>query len=311
MPHYLRVKDERGPISGHEGSRHRASIAGNMKRIYGLPARFGPLLILVAFSLVMVNAANALAQTHLRTRGVTVSPPPQAEARHALIIGNANYKFAPLKNPANDARAVAQALKAVGFDVTLKTDASWREMRRSIIDFGSQLKRGGIGLFYYAGHAVQIQGANYLIPIGAAIDSEEHVPAESISLELVMAHVGGAHNRLNIVILDACRNNPFGTSFRSVKGGLAQTSAPPGTYIAYATAPGQVAIDGRGKNSVFTESLVRWLTSPGLRIEDVFKRIRIRVFAVSAGRQMPWTSSSITSDFYFVPQSGELTRLSR
>lgn len=257
---------------------------------------------ILALVLATAHATNGLAQT--KTRGVSISPALNAETRSALVIGNAGYKFSALKNPSNDARAIAKSLERMGFDVDLKVDASWREMRRSIISFGQNLRRGGIGLFYYAGHAVQIQGANYLIPIGAAIEAEEHVPAESIPLELVMAHVGGAHNRMNIVILDACRNNPFGASFRSVKRGLAQTSAPPGTYIAYATAPGQVAIDGRGNNSVFTESLVRWMASPGLRIEDVFKRVRTRVFAVSAGRQMPWTSSSITSDFYFVGKPG-------
>lgn len=247
-------------------------------------------------------SAPAVAQVKPKTRGVMVAPPLGPERRVALVIGNANYQYSPLRNPANDARAMAGALRGLGFQVILKVNASWQQMRRSIIDFGQRLGDGGIGLFYYAGHGVQIQGSNYLIPVGAAIQHEDHVTVEGIPLNNVLARMGGAQNKMNIVILDACRNNPFAGSFRSPTHGLAQTSAPPGTYIAYATAPGDVAIDGRGRNSVFTESLTRWMSKPGLRIEDVFKRVRTRVYAVSAGRQVPWTSSSITSDFYFVPK---------
>ena len=262
-----------------------------------------PLLALISLSLgSAVTPAVAQQIERPKTRGVMVSPPLGPERRVALVIGNADYRYSPLRNPSNDARAMAGALQGLGFQVILKVNASWQQMRRAIIDFGQRLKDGGVGLFYYAGHGVQIQGSNYLIPVGAAIEHEDHVTVEGIPLNQVLARMAGAQNKMNIVILDACRNNPFASSFRSPTHGLAQTSAPPGTYIAYATAPGDVAIDGRGRNSVFTESLTRWMSTPGLRIEDVFKRVRTRVYAVSAGRQVPWTSSSITSDFYFVPK---------
>lgn len=259
-------------------------------------------LFLVAVGVAACGQGIQAQTTAAKMRGVMVSPPLGPERRVALVVGNSDYRQAPLRNAANDADAVAGALRDLGFQVSLELNASWQQMRRAIVDFGSRLNDGGVGLFYFAGHGVQVGGANYLIPIGAAIEAEDHVAVEGVPLDHVLARMGGAGNAMNIVILDACRNNPFASSFRSPAQGLAQTSAPAGTYIAYATAPGEVAIDGRGRHSIFTEALTRWITTPGLPIEEVFKRVRTRVFAVSAGRQIPWTSSSITSDFYFVPK---------
>lgn len=224
-----------------------------------------------------------------------------AEQRLALVIGNGRYQDAgELRNPVNDAKAMAEALSGLGFNVISAFDASQKEMRRAVIAFGQGLKEhDGVGLFYYAGHGVQVKGSNYLIPVNAKISSEEEVAVESMDVNYVLARMDAAKNRLNIVILDACRNNPFARSFRSTTSGLASIDAPAGTLIAYATAPGNVASDGQGENGLYTGQLVEALKLPGLKVEDVFKQVRIRVQRMSQGAQVPWESSSLTGDFYF------------
>lgn len=160
----------------------------------------------------------------------------RSEKRVALVVGNAAYRTSPLKNPVNDARAMAHALRANGFQVIARENVSQKEMRRAIIEFGERLRDGGIGLFYYAGHGLQVGGRNYLVPVDAEIRSESEV--ESVDVASVLARMETARNRLNIVVLDACRDNPFARSFRSTSRGLASIDAPSGTIIAYATAPG-------------------------------------------------------------------------
>lgn len=221
------------------------------------------------------------------------------ERRTALIVGNSNYANSPLRNPVSDARLMSRSLRAIGFDVIERVDASRREMRLAILEFGDKLEKGGVGLFYYAGHGVQVGGQNFLIPVGARVNREAHVSVEGVSVNQVLARMEGARNRLNIVVLDACRNNPYSRSFRSAPAGLAQMLAPTGTYIAYATAPGQVAMDGRGINSPFTSAVAQAIAVPDVKLEDVFKNVRVEVKDVSGGRQVPWTSSSIVGDFYF------------
>jgi hypothetical protein len=208
----------------------------------------------------------------------------------------------------SDARLMAETLRDRGFEVIEVIDANQREMRLAMVTFGDLLRRGGVGLFYYAGHGIQVGGENYLIPIDAIIDREEHVAIEGVNVNQVLARMDGARNRLNIVILDSCRNNPFARSFRSVSSGLAQMLAPSGTYIAYATAPGDVAVDGRGVNSPFSAALAQRVAMPGQPLEEVFKRVRLDVQQLTGGRQVPWTSSSITGDFYFTPQGTEVAR---
>jgi formylglycine-generating enzyme required for sulfatase activity len=229
------------------------------------------------------------------------------ERRVALVIGNGAYgpTIGPLNNPANDARDMAAALQAVGFEVTLKLDADRDQMRRALIDFGRSLREGGVGLFYFSGHAIQLDGSNYMIPLGAQVYDEDLIEVETVELNDVLARMGGADNRLNIVILDACRNNPFKGIFRAPMRGLAQTLAPTGTFIAYAAAPAALARDGTAgsRNSPYTEALLMAMQEPGLRLEDVFKRVRRDVLATTKGSQTPWTGSSITGDFYFrLPQ---------
>lgn len=220
--------------------------------------------------------------------------------RVALVIGNGRYADSPLTNPSNDAKAVAGALEGLGFEVLEFHDLDQRGMKRAILSFGERLDAGSIGLFYYAGHGMQVQGRNYLIPIGAQITGEADTEIEAVDVAAVLAKMENAHNRLNIVILDACRNNPFARSWRSTAAGLAMIDAPNGTLVAYATSPGRVAADGEGANGVYTESLIKYVLTPGLRIEDVFKRVRTEVREKTSGAQIPWESSSLEGDFYFV-----------
>jgi TRAP-type mannitol/chloroaromatic compound transport system permease large subunit len=220
----------------------------------------------------------------------------------ALVIGNSRYSTAPLKNPENDANAMALALTSAGFMVEKLIDATRTEMERAIIRFGRRLKKSqAVGLFYYAGHAVQIGGRNYLIPLGANIEAVEEIRVESVDIQYVLARMGAAANSMNLVILDSCRDNPFGFSSLSAPSGLAPVDAPPGTFIAYATAPGKVAADGKGGNGLYTGQLIRAMKRPGLKIEDVFKRVRREVAKQTDGLQVPWESSSLTGDFYFQP----------
>lgn len=224
--------------------------------------------------------------------------------RIALVIGNGAYPDVPLKNPANDANEMAQALRTLGFEVLSYTNLDQNGMKRAIREFGNKLKNsGGVGLFYYAGHGVQVKGINYLIPVGAVANNEQDIEYEGVEAGFVLAQMEAAGNSMNIVILDACRNNPFARSFRSADKGLAQMNAPSGSLIAYSTAPGSVASDGSDKNGLYTAELLKQLKIPNLSIEEVLKRVRVSVRSQTQGNQTPWESSSLTGDFYFVKNS--------
>jgi len=241
---------------------------------------------------------SALCALFLLTAPLLAPALADTGGRYALVIGNSAYSQKALKNPANDARDVAQALERLGFDVQLKTDVSLRVMEDAIRDFGVKLKRGGVGIFYYAGHGVQVQGVNYLVPIGARLSSESDARYECVDAGRVLGKMEDAGNELNIVILDACRNNPFARSFRSVDQGLARMDAPTGSLVAYATAPNSVASDGRGQNGLYTKYLLENINTPGVPIEEVFKRVRIGVMNETGKKQVPWESSSIAGYFY-------------
>jgi len=220
--------------------------------------------------------------------------------RIALVIGNGAYTNAPaLKNPPNDARDMAANLKTLGFEVSSGVNVSQREMKRLIREFGQKLKAGGNGLFYYAGHGVQARGRNYIIPVDAEIQSEADVEDSGVDVGLVLNYMDDAQNGLNIVILDACRNNPFARSFRSASEGLAQVDAPTGTLIAYATAPGRVAADGAGENGLYTSELLKAMRLPGLSATDMFMRVRAEVMKRTGNKQVPWEASSLVGSFYF------------
>ena len=226
------------------------------------------------------------------------------EVRNALVIGNGAYEqVGALDNPPNDARLVANTLRELDFEVIEVIDASQGEMKRAVRDFGARLNeagRDGIGLFYFAGHGVQVSGANYIIPVDAHINREGDVDIEAVNANSVLSMMEYSNSRLNFVVLDACRNNPYSRGFRSATRGLAKMSAPTGSFIAYATSPGDVAVDGDGQNSPYTASLVKHIKEPGVPIEKVFREVRNDVREKTGNQQTPWESSSlIGGDFYF------------
>lgn len=227
----------------------------------------------------------------------------RAEERIALVIGNSAYtNTSPLQNPRSDAQLISESLRAVGFTVFEHYDLDQKDMKRAVVDFGDVLVSKGpdtVGLFYYSGHGIQANGANYLMPIDATVKREKDVDIESVRAETVLQAMEEAGNRLNIVVLDACRNNPFEASYRSVNQGLARMDAPSGTLIAYSTAPGRVATDGEGRNSPYTFALARAMRTPGLSVEEAFKQVRVRVMERTNEEQVPWESSSLTGAFSF------------
>jgi uncharacterized caspase-like protein len=227
-----------------------------------------------------------------------------SEKRVALVIGNGAYpNVGELPNPPNDAKLMAKTLRALDFDVIERVNAGQKDMKRAIKLFGEKLEAAGkdaVGLFYFAGHGVQVRGVNYLIPVNVEIEDEGDVDIEAVSATAVQDQMRYAGNRLNLIVMDACRNNPFKRSFRSASRGLARMDATKGTLIAYATSPGDVAADGSGENSPYTEALSKALLTPGLTVERVFKEVRNSVVAATNNRQVPWEASSLTGgDFYF------------
>jgi uncharacterized caspase-like protein len=236
-----------------------------------------------------------------------LAAPAAVESRLALVIGNDAYQDSPLLNPVNDAKAVSAALRSAGFEVIERHNQGAVEMRRAIREFGEKLRGRDVGLFYFAGHGVQVNGRNFLVPARADIRHEDEIEDQSVDVALVLNKLESAKARVSLVILDACRNNPFVRGSRSAQQGLAAMEAPIGSLIAYATSPGQVASDGTGRNGLYTEHLVREMQRPGLKVEDVFKRVRAAVRLASSGRQVPWENTSLEGDFYFRPGSAEAT----
>jgi PQQ-dependent catabolism-associated CXXCW motif protein len=262
--------------------------------------RFHLRLLGILALLGCVAVPPAWGQGAVPEASLSISQGP-SDRRVALVIGNGNYQGAiKLANPVNDARAMATKLKKLGFDVIDVEDGTQKAMQRAIAQFSGKLGEGAISLFYYAGHGIQVNGRNYLMPIDADITTEQTVRLEAIDVDAVIEQMSMAKSRVNLVILDACRNNPFERRFRSVSGGLASIEAPTGTLIAYATSPGKVAADGEGsQNGLYTAELLAALDQQGAKVEDVFKRVRANVVAKSAGNQTPWESSSLTGDFFF------------
>ena len=264
-------------------------------------------------SCVLVSSC-LLGQTTQPPRAIAVKKasqrPVAQESRIALVIGNSTYTDAPLRNPANDAQAMKTALESCKFEVTLLTNASKRTMEDAIRTFGNRIRNGAVGLFYFAGHGIQVEGSNFLIPVGARLDKESDVPYEGVDVGRVLDSMKAAGNKLNILILDACRINPFALAkgWRSVGDkGLAQVKAPTGSLIAYATAPGSTAADGSGEHGLYTQALLEEIQEPGMKLEEVFKKVREKVLDGSKSGQTPWESNSTVGDFYFHPLSTHLT----
>jgi hypothetical protein len=220
-----------------------------------------------------------------------------AADRVALLIGNANYPSAPLKNPVNDARAVAAKLKSVGFKVIKIENASLAQMNMAVVKFTESLGNEGAAVFYFAGHGMQIRGKNFLLPVDTVTTSESSVRNTAYDFDQLMDSLGDSR-RTNVIILDACRNNPYSNA-RGGSRGLAQANAPYGTLISYATSPGLTAADGEGENGLFTWALLKYLSEPAT-VEEVFKKVRVDVAKASKGEQIPWESSSLVGTFYFV-----------
>jgi uncharacterized protein (TIGR02145 family) len=226
--------------------------------------------------------------------------PAAAAGKVALVIGNSKYDTNPLKNSANDATDMAALLKSAGFDVILRTDADKRAMLESIEVFGRKLPRAEIGMLYFAGHGMQIRGRNYLIPVNARVASETDVELESVDVYRVLGRMEAAANPVNIIILDACRDNPFERSFRNAEKGLAKIDAPAGSIIVFATSPGGVAADGRGRNGIFTYHLLKTLSKPGISLTRALMETRRNVAEETSRQQIPWESSSLMQDVFLL-----------
>lgn len=224
------------------------------------------------------------------------------QKRLALLIGNASYSHGGnLGNPLNDVRSMKTTLENLGFTVLKYENCTQSTIKRAMDEFGTKLKNHDIGLFFYAGHGVQVNGANYLIPTDAKLQSAKDVEYDCVRAGRILAKMEDAGTRTNIVILDACRDNPFERSWsRSTQGkGLAFMNAPIGSLVAYATSPGNVASDGEGSNGLYTESLLKYINMPNVTIEQLFKKVRTAVIEKSNGKQVPWESTSLRGNFYF------------
>ena len=219
--------------------------------------------------------------------------------RVALVIGNGRYASAPLANSVNDSRAMAQSLREMGFTVIEREDITSKQIPATLREFRTSLTPGSVALFFYAGHGLQIKGTNYLPAVDAEINSEDDVPMQSIDLNRVLDILGESKTRLNLLFLDACRNNPYARSMRSGVAGLAKVDAPSGTLISFATRPGSTASDGSGGHGVYTEQLLGQMREPNVPVEQVLKRVGASVKRATRGAQEPWMEGSIDGDFYF------------
>ena len=263
--------------------------------------RVGPVqLMLRPIFLCITLAAAAFAQAP--RRDLRLEPGGKTAA---LVIGNQAYPKWPLRNPVNDAQAISEGLRAVGFEPDVVLNAGLRQLEQAVDRFVTRIQPGDVALFYYAGHGIQLAGENYLIPVDFDAKDEADAKYVSYSASRLQERMDLAGARLSVIILDACRNNPFRTT-RGTGGGLAAMSTGKGTLIAFATAPGQTADDNPGgANGLFTSHLISALREPGLTLDQVFNRVRERVYADSNQRQLPWTVSSVIGEYYFrPPQSG-------
>ncbi|MCO5129105.1 MAG: caspase family protein [Xanthobacteraceae bacterium] len=238
---------------------------------------------------------------------ILLASPASAEKRVALIVGNSAYaNVTRLDNPRNDAKLMAETLRALGFQLVgnaAQLDLEKSALDRAVQTFGQQVQGADVALFYYAGHGVQVAGSNYLVPVNANPTREADVDFQMVDVNLVLRQMQGSGTQLNLVILDACRNNPFGgRGLRAAEGGLAQMRAPEGTLISYATQPGSVAQDGTDGHSPYTRALASTVRRAGLDIFQTFNQVGLAVKRATGGSQQPWVSSSpIDGTFYFVP----------
>ncbi|MBA4358286.1 MAG: hypothetical protein C0405_11255 [Desulfovibrio sp.] len=266
----------------------------------------------ITMSLLEVPMGRALFILTLVLAAAAMLAAPQAQAgrRVALVMGNSAYKsVTPLANPANDARLMAEALKSQGFELVggrALTDMQTKaDMEQAVQRFGEMVRGAAVGVFFYAGHGVQVDGRNYLVPVSANVSARTQIKYQLMDADFVLDEMAAAGTQVNVVVLDACRNNPFGDrGLREVSSGLAQIMAPKGTLVAYSTAPGRTAADGRGANSPFTAALARHIKTPGLRIDDVFMRVGAEVEQQTGGEQSPWKSDNLRGVFCLSGECG-------
>lgn len=273
------------------------------------PATQGTAMRWLCVALWLVLALGATSPVQAQAR--------PADKRIALVIGNSQYPKVPLDNPENDARLMAGNLRKLGFDVNLQLNTNVLQFRRALREFARRVQEDdAISVLYYAGHGVQIDGRNFLLPVDINLRDEEEVKDESVDIEeLFLSRIEKARSFPRIVILDACRNNPFAGKTRNIRsaGGLAEMGAR-GTLIAFASAPGAPAEDGpSGRNSVYTKNLAEEMMVPGLEVEQMFKNVRVKVLRDTSDRQLPWVNTSLTSNFSFNPspdrpQTGDSAR---
>ncbi len=256
-------------------------------------------------------AAQGVLQVRAQTQTIA-GPNATKERKLALIIGNGNYRVGPLKNPVPDAKAVADSLRTLGFDVTLRTDAGLADMLDAMSRFSARAAEATVRLVFFAGHGLQSKGKNYLLPVDADIKGEDDVAGRSADVGELIERLGRVQHGINIVILDACRNNPFSggeivtadgrrLKYRGVPTkGLAAIDAPAGTMVAFSTSPGGVALDNaKEEHSLYTKHFIEHMKTPGLPVELLFKQVRINVARDTQRMQVPWESSSLTGEFCF------------
>jgi tetratricopeptide (TPR) repeat protein len=275
------------------------------------------LYLFISIFLILASSSSMVAQT---TRQIEreKSMTSTVERRIALVIGNGAYKnTAALSNPVNDAVDMTAALKDLGFEVISGTNQNKAQMQNLFRQFGTRLAdTKGIGLFFYAGHGISQGGTNYLIPVDADIQAEDEIEEASVSINFLLNKMAAANNGFNMVILDACRNNPFARKWRNYrdigdKGGLARIDAPTGTLIAYATKPGDVASDGTGRNGLYTGALLRQMRVKNVDVTKMLQLVRADVIKLSGGKQVPFDESSLVGDFYFAGQDKSTVTTSR
>lgn len=291
---YIRKKDYLQPpyINRYATLRFTFLLEDKVKQVAATPAQNEKLEV------TGNTGAHDTQQSPLPTSSISASG---YSNRYALVIGNSAYAESPLRNPVNDARTIADELKALKFDVTAYVNVDKVKFKEAIREFEAKVTQNkGVALFYYAGHGLQYNGVNYLVPVNAKIVREYDIDDECVKADVVLRMLEITENPMNIIILDACRNNPYSKSTRSMDRGLAQPDhAPQGSIIAFATAPGKTASDGDGDNGLYTQELIKALRKPGLSVEQVFKEVRVNVIRLSESKQTPWENSSLLGEFYF------------
>ncbi len=254
---------------------------------------------------ISIKAINAAGETISKTLTITLCT---QQKRLALVIGNSNYTYGnQLRNPTNDASAMAAKLQSLGFTVLKYTNANFETMETAFDDFHTKLANYDVGLIFYAGHGVQIDGENYLIPTDAKLQVKTDVKFKCVSVSQMIDRLS-EYRKTIIVLLDACRNNPFERNWASNRGegnvtsGFASMNAPVGTFIGFAAAPAQTASDGEGGNGAYTAAILKYIDTPNETIDDIFTRITSEVMQITDNKQVPWKSSSLPEKFYFVPK---------